>query len=314
MNKVKKIISILLTVALFACALILLCSCDPYVNVHVNGVYAVVDTSSNTATVCGFDKDESVGPYDAQVCYVPETLTYNGDNYTVTGLFQDGSHSNPFVVNGHVKRLVIPQTVTYIDLFSFTMSDTFDYLEEIEVRTDNPNYASLDGVLYSKDCATLIMYPPAKRSTTMYIRSEVTQVYESHWNYCNKYVEKVSVEAGNTVFSEADGVLLSNGGTRLEYVPYAHDSVLELPNGVQQIARWSLRYANVEHLYLPASVYNVEYGDNVMYNPLRYVAHLYFEQEQPLCIAGLSKYLNEVNCGVTREDFRQLTKQSTAAE
>lgn len=305
MNKMKRIISITLATVTVACALIFMCCCDPYIEIHVDGVYAVVHTTRHTAIVYRFDKDDSVGAYESQVCYVPESITYNGKVYTVTEL-SGWLYERELVVGGHAKRIVIPQTVTEIDLFSFKISDTFDYLEEIEVHRDNENYSSLNGVLYSKDYSTLIMYPPAKSDTTMTILREVTAIYENQWNYCNKNVEKVTVEAGNLVFSEVDGVLLSNGGTRLEYVPYAHDSVLELPDGVHSIARLSLRYANIEHLYIPSSVYNVEYVDSIWYNPLRYVSNLYFEESEPQYIVGWLEYLNEVHCGVSRDEFREM--------
>ena len=151
-----------------------------------------------------------------------------------------------------------------------------------------------------------------KRDTTMYINRGVTEIYESHWNYCNKYVEKVSVEEGNTVFSAFDGVLLSNGGKRLEYVPYGHNGVLELPNGVQTIGKMSLRYANIEHLYIPASVYELECS-NSFYNPLRYVQNLYFEDVDPhYTIGEWSKYLNEIHTGVSREEFREIAGTNEA--
>lgn len=311
MKKTKKIISIILITVLFTCALILLCSCLPYEIVHVDGVYALVYDSGNTATVYGFDKSEHVGVYEAQVCYVPEKIYYDGESYTVTELsVGEERYGGELVVGGHVKKLVIPKTVTYIDLFGFNRSDTFDYLEEIEVHKDNQYYASFGGALYSKDFTTLIMYPPAKRDTTMTIHSTTTEIYDSHWNYCNKYVEKVSVGAGNTVFSDMDGVLLSHGGTKLEYVPYGHGGVLELPNGVQTIASMSLRYANVEHMYIPASVNSVELVGDIMYNPFRYVANLYFEEAEPQYIAGWSRYLNEVQRGVSREQFQELVNST----
>lgn len=305
MNKTKKIISILLAAAMFACTLILLCCCDPYIDVHINGLYAVLDTSRNTASIYGFDKDSSVGAYEPQECVVPSIIYYNDKEYTVTELTDNG-YERELVVGGHVKKLVIAETVTEINLFGFSMTDTFDYLEEIEVDKNNENYASLDGVLYSKDYLTLIMYPPAKRDTTMYINRGVSEIYESYWNYCNKYVERVSVEEGNVVFSEVDGVLLSNSGTRLEYVPYGHDCVLELPDGVRTIGRLSLRYASIEHMYIPDSVYEVEYANSAYYNPLRYVTNLYFENESPMWIVGMSEYLQEVHNGVSREEFQQL--------
>lgn len=307
MNKTKKIISISLAMLLFTGALILLCCCDPYMEVCVDGVYAQLCTSDNTAIVYRFAKDESVGRYDPQVCYVPETIYYDREVYTVTalnGLF----YERELVANGgHAKRIVIPASVSQIDLYSFQTNDNFDYLEEIEVHKDNEYYSSIDGVLYSKDGSLLIMYPPAKRDAVMRIGRNVTAIFENQLNYSNKFVERVSVEMGNLVFSDLDGVLYSNMGTRLEYVPYAYGSVLALPDGVQSIARWSLRYANIEHMYIPEGVNNIEYVKDVNYNPLRYVANVYFQEEEPYYAMKFSAYLMEVHCGVSREEFAELT-------
>ena len=305
MTRTKKIISVTLSAVLFAAALLLLCCCLPYADVHVDGVYAQVYFNSNTAIVYGFDKDESVGRYDAQVCYVPETIYYDGEIYTVTELSKIDYDTELVADGGHAKRIVIPATVTVIDLFSFNASDSFDYLEEIEVHKDNPNYTTVNGVLYNKYCDTLIMYPPAKRDTTMVINKDVTEIYNNQLNYSNKYVEKVSVEAGNPIFSEVDGVLYSNRGA-LEYVPYAYGSALELPDGVECIAKWALRYANIEHLYIPASVIDIEYVREAAYNPLRYVANVYFEEAEPFYAVFFGDYLMNVHCGISREGFGEL--------
>lgn len=306
MNKAKKIICTALSVVVFSGALLVLCCCLPYADVHVDGVYAQVDFSSNTAIVYGFDRDASVGRYDAQVCYVPETIYYDGEVYTVTELSNMYYETELVLDGGHAKRIVIPASVTRIDLFSFRASDCFDYLEEIEVHQDNPNYTTVKGVLYTKNCDALVMYPPAKRDTTMIIKSSVTEIYSNQLNYSNKYVEKVSVEEGNPVFSEVDGVLYSSRGA-LEYVPYAYGNVLELPDGVECIAKWALRYANVEHLYVPASVTSIEYSREVFYNPLRYVTNVYFEEEQPFYAEFFGSYLMNVHVGVSREAFAELT-------
>lgn len=305
MNRTKKIISVALSVVLFGAALLLLCCCLPYANVNVDGVYAQVYFNSNTAIVYGFDKDENVGRYDAQVCYVPETIYYDGEIYTVTELCNVNYDAEFVADGGHAKRIVIPATVTSIDLFSFRTSDSFDYLEEIEVHKDNPNYTTINGVLYNKYCDTLIMYPPAKQDTTMFINKNVAEIYSNQLNYSNKHVEKVSVEDGNLIFSEIDGVLYSNRGA-LEYVPYAYGSALELPDGVTCIAKWALRYANIEHLYVPASVIDIEYSREVAYNPLRYVSNVYFEAEEPLYAEIFSDYLMNVHCGISREGFSEL--------
>ena len=305
MNRTKKIISVALTAVLFAGALLVLCCCLPYADVHVDGVYAQVDFNSNTAIVYGFDRDESVGRYEAQVCYVPETIYYDGEVYTVIELSSMNSNIDLVADGGHAKRIVIPATVTRIDLFSFRASDSFDYLEEIEVHRDNPNYTTVKGVLYTKNCEALVMYPPAKKDTTMVIKRDVTEIYNNQLNYSNKYVERVSVEEGNTVFSEVDGVLYSSRGA-LEYVPYGYGCALEIPDGVECIAKSALRYANIEHLYIPASVTTIEYSREAYYNPLRYVANVYFEEEEPFYAEFFGDYLRNVHVGVSREAFGEL--------
>ena len=312
MNRTKKIICTLLSVVLFVGALLTLCCCLPNsAEIHVDGVYAQINLrSSNTAVVYGFDRDESVGKYDAQVCYVPETIYYDGELYTVTELSNVHKDTELVADGGHAKRIVIPATVTHIDLFSFRASDCFDYLEEIEVHADNPNYTTVKGVLYTKDCDALIMYPPAKRDTSMLIKKNVAEIYNYQLNYSNKYVEKVIVEDGNTVFSEVGGVLYSSRGA-LEYVPYGYGSVLELPDGVECIAKWAFRYANIEHLYIPASVITIEYSRETFYNPLRYVSNVYFEQEEPFYAELFEDYLMSVHVGVSRDLFGELIVAET---
>ncbi len=55
-------------------------------------------------------------------------------------------------------------------------------LMEINVDPDNPNYASVDGVLYNKDKSVLIAYPPAK--TEFDIPASVTQIANYAFSGC----------------------------------------------------------------------------------------------------------------------------------
>ena len=57
------------------------------------------------------------------------------------------------------KRLYLPATVRLVEPGAFT--DAYR-LKTIEVSPDNPWYTSVDGVLYTKDKATLVAYPPGR--------------------------------------------------------------------------------------------------------------------------------------------------------
>ncbi len=55
-----------------------------------------------------------------------------------------------------VTSLFIPSSVTYISIFAF---DFMYALAGFTVDADNPNYSSLDGVLFNKDQTTLLIFP-----------------------------------------------------------------------------------------------------------------------------------------------------------
>jgi hypothetical protein len=69
--------------------------------------------------------------------------------------------------------MAIPSSVIAIGASGF---DYCSRLTAIEVATDNPNYASQDGVLFSKDTTTLIRYPMGKVGTAYAIPNRVTTI------------------------------------------------------------------------------------------------------------------------------------------
>lgn len=67
------------------------------------------------------------------------------------------------------KRAFIPNTVTTIDDNPFYNST----LESIEVASDNPNFKSIDGVLFNKDGSKILVYPAYKSANSYTIPSGV---------------------------------------------------------------------------------------------------------------------------------------------
>ncbi|MBR6613530.1 MAG: leucine-rich repeat domain-containing protein, partial [Clostridia bacterium] len=78
-----------------------------------------------------------------------------------------------------VTRLDISSSVQNIEAGAFIYCNN---LESINVDASNPNYCSVDGVLFTKDMKTLICYPAGKRDIEYNVPSEVNIIpYESFY-------------------------------------------------------------------------------------------------------------------------------------
>ena len=71
------------------------------------------------------------------------------------------------------KRVTLPATVRLVEPGAFV--NAF-WLENIEVSPDNPWYASVDGVLYTKDKTTLVAYPPGREDLHFDVPAGVKEV------------------------------------------------------------------------------------------------------------------------------------------
>lgn len=67
----------------------------------------------------------------------------------------------------------IPKTVTII---SDDFADVCKSLERVTVDKDNPNYVSVDGVLYNKSMTRLMKYPAKKQGTSYTVPDSVTEI------------------------------------------------------------------------------------------------------------------------------------------
>ena len=74
-----------------------------------------------------------------------------------------------------LETISIPKSVTTIGKGAFYGIKT---MKAFTVAADNPNFASVDGVLYTKDMKTLLYYPAAKDATTFTVPSTVTTIAE----------------------------------------------------------------------------------------------------------------------------------------
>lgn len=139
-------------------------------------------------------------------------------------------------------------------------------LEVIEVAEKNENYKSVDGVLYSKDGKTLIVYPQAKAATEMTVPAEVEEFASSAFSGAAK-LEKINVDSKNAKFLSVGGnVYTKDGGkTLVQYAVGNKATSFEIPASVQTIGANAFATAkNLTSVKIPASVKTIE--DSAFYD------------------------------------------------
>ncbi len=126
------------------------------------------------------------------------------------------------------------------------------YLTEINVDTANPNYKSVDGVVYTKDGETIVAYPGGNERTAYSIASGTKYIGDYAFNYSRK-LQDVSIPS--TVI---------HIGTYAFIYSYALASVA-IPNSVTSIGGYAFGWCNkLASLNIANSVYII--GDYAFWN------------------------------------------------
>lgn len=228
---------------------------------QVDGIWYDFNTSTLTAEVTyrGSSYDSYTNEYSGVVT-IPASVAYNNTTYNVTSIgdyaFCDCSSLTSVEIPNSVTRfgnyafnscvgltsVTIPNSVTSIgyqtNLFYGEMAfQGCSVLTSIEVASDNPNYCSVEGVLFNKDKTKLIKCPEGKLGA--YVIPE--------------YV----ISIGTMAFS----------GCRLTSVTIPN-SVTDIIGGAFYISYVAVIYATCGDLNRIKQLYNV----NVVYNniPVKY--------------------------------------------
>lgn len=146
----------------------------------------------------------------------------------------------------------IPSSVT--DIASTALIT--DYLTSINIDSNNPNYCSIDGVMYSKDQTKLICYPKGKQGEFS-IPNHVTIIGE----YAFGGYKMTSITIPNSV-------------TKIEYGAFGSSNLssVTIPNSVTSIAdRAFIWCGNLSFVIIPNSVTNIEQRAFVACDNLDYI-------------------------------------------
>lgn len=150
-------------------------------------------------------------------------------------------------------NITIPKNVTTIGDGAFSGCRN---LNAINVNSGNKKYSSDDGILYSKDTKTLIVYPKSREGSVI-IKEGVTDIYNGAFNYCQKLesitipdsvtyignivfsscrtLKTINVSPGNTNYSSKDGMLFNKDFSTLIVCPNGKIGAVDIPAEVKRI-------------------------------------------------------------------------------
>ena len=174
-------------------------------------------------------------------------------------------------VPSRVTSISIPSTTNVINRQPFFVVDN---LNSINVDPANPNYKSVDGILYNKSGTTLIQYPAAKTGSSFTIPSNVTKIenyafscinflntvtipdtvliadYIDRINGCNtNNISQFIVGAGNPNYSSIDGVIFNKNATHiLAYPSNKPGTSYVMPTTVTAVLTQALAYSKNRQL------------------------------------------------------------------
>ncbi len=172
-----------------------------------------------------------------------------------------------FCFDKNITSIDIPSTVTSIGVSSFNYCSG---LEAINVVDGNTVYASVDGVLYSKDMGTLVRCP-INKSGSYNVPEGVTKLEEYAFSFCTK-ITSVSLPETITTLSDwsFDGCANMENVNIPATINYMGAGTfsdcrkltsVHIPEGIKSMAKWLLyNCKSLVDLKIPATIKKIDDG------------------------------------------------------
>ena len=188
------------------------------------------------------------------------------------------SIESAFIQCDNLQTVDIPYSVVSISESAFQNCHA---LKSINVDDNNPEYKDEDGVLFTKDGETIILYPNDKTETsytipdgvitigcrafygdnsleTINIPASVEFIDISVFGNCSS-LAAINVDADNQNYKDDDGVLLTKDGRTLLRYPFRKSGYsYTIPDGVEIIASDSFSLCNLMYIKIPEGVEIIE--------------------------------------------------------
>ena len=124
----------------------------------------------------------------------------------------------------NVEEIEINNNITNLDENTISTMKSSSTLREIRVLEGNKNYASRDGVLFSADYSTLLVYPSAATLTSFILPAQTNNI-DIKDAFSSPNLENINVEKDSMDFSSDGGALYNKEQSMLLCVPAGKTSI-----------------------------------------------------------------------------------------
>lgn len=205
-----------------------------------------------------------------------------------------------------LKSITLPAT---LKSFTETSFDNCPELLAINFDSKNPNYTSIDGIVFSKDTSTLICYPEGKKDETYIIPNNVTNIF-MYAIENNDYLKEIVVSENVDTIQESAFINCDN----LEKVVInrnVKDIQKNLINGSNKAViycekkSYAMQYAIDNKLVYNTGKGNVEYSYSYKkeYDSLKIEITSYFNKKEDVIIPNTIDGLEVI--GIANEAFAE---------
>jgi len=145
-----------------------------------------------------------------------------------------------------------------VDIYGASSFQGCTGITSFSVNSGNPNYTSVDGVLFNKDHTELIMCPARKVGDYTIPAAVSTIDYYYSFRYCNE-LQNIFVHPSNTTYASISGVVFNKSETTLLIFPKGRSGAYAVPSGVVTLGIHSFSLSqNLTSVVLPEGVTTIE--------------------------------------------------------